>query len=400
MNKSVALVSVLVFLTGACIVITKPVRTDTTIYTKSFGLPSGSPPTPEITHYGFIFIRPNGNIEPSAAPIQRNGNTYTFTGNIYDPIVLERDNIVLDGAGYTLRGNETGTPIREIQPEPGRPRAWVGMDNGVGVNITAANVMVKNIHIDNWVAGILGAWDNNDIAANSITNCQYGMKIYGEFYNIFGNYIANSTEVGVLDAGEGQITNNNFTGNKLGLLLSQSKSVSVHVVVENDMSNSEGDIHVQCSGTLAIYHNNFFNSGPGTVSVSRLYHPLSGNPLPLDAALDHGYPSGGNYWRDYEGTDANGDGIGDTPYNLTIVGWDNISYQDRYPLMSPINITNVPSESTLLSPRPTPSPSPSPTSSPEPKQDSGIPTEYQIAAVTMSMVVIVTLATAVLKRKK
>jgi len=35
------------------------------------------------------------------------------------------------------------------------------------------------------------------------------------------------------------------------------------------------------------------------------------------------YPSGGNCWSDYNGTDDNGDGIGDTPY---ITG----SFLDRY----------------------------------------------------------------------
>jgi len=43
--------------------------------------------------------------------IQRSGNVYTFTGDIVGSIVVFRNGIVIDGAGYTLQGNGTRTGI-------------------------------------------------------------------------------------------------------------------------------------------------------------------------------------------------------------------------------------------------------------------------------------------------
>jgi len=56
---------------------------------------------------------------------------------------------------------------------------------------------------------------------------------------------------------------------------------------------------------------------------------------------DNGYPSGGNYWSDYEGVDADGDGIGDTPYVIIpFFGEYDEDNMDRFPLMAPSSVVD------------------------------------------------------------
>ena len=53
-----------------------------------------------------IYIRADGSIDPPTANITNLNNiTYTFTDNIsYDSILVQRDDIIVDGANYTLQG--------------------------------------------------------------------------------------------------------------------------------------------------------------------------------------------------------------------------------------------------------------------------------------------------------
>ena len=53
-----------------------------------------------------IYIRNDGTIDPSTVLIQRAGNIYTFTRDLTNAtIIVQRDNIVIDGASHKLQGN-------------------------------------------------------------------------------------------------------------------------------------------------------------------------------------------------------------------------------------------------------------------------------------------------------
>ena len=145
-----------------------------------------------------VFIRADGSIEPSTtANITSSDNiTYTLTDNIYDSIVVQKDNIILDGAGYIVQGTATGS----------------------GIYLAGtSNVTIQNIEIRDFVDGIY-LWHCRDITVsrNNITeNNNRGINVYEDCNGtaMCGNNIVNNDRGIEIEDGMHMIYHNNFMGN-------------------------------------------------------------------------------------------------------------------------------------------------------------------------------------------
>ena len=266
--------------------------------------------------HGKIFIRSDGSVVPSTAPIKREGDVYVFTDDIINnSIVVEKSNVEIDGAGHKLHGlgilNGTGFDLKNVKGVTIKRVKISEFYWGVHMYLCSYCVLLKN-EMSNNAYGVSLSWSNNSIIArNQVMN------------NIGGGiYLVSSLNFSV--------EKNTVTFNSCyGIRLASSHNCTV---VENLVANNKGTcIYLVLSNNNIIYHNNFVNSTKAYVE-EKAYNNV----------WDQGYPSGGNYWSDYTGVDVKSgpcqnevcnDGIGDTPY---IIDENNV---DRYPLIKPREIS-------------------------------------------------------------
>lgn len=253
-----------------------------------------------------VYIRPDGSIDPDTAPILKEGETYTLTADITESIVIEKDNIVVDGAGYTVEG--TG-------------------DVGLGLS-HRHNVTVRNFRVVGFLIGVsLNSSDNNSIMFNEVRNNIYaGIHLYSSDHNRVVNNLVLYNEYGirVVNSSDCDLCWNNVTRNApVGIFLNSGPSViSNFILLENHISNNGVGLWFWNSSGNTVYHNDFFNN---SLQVS-LHNSYNNN-------WDNGFE--GNYWSDYRGSDKGNDAIGDEPYSI------DQSNQDNYPLMTPITEVRV-----------------------------------------------------------
>lgn len=241
-----------------------------------------------------------------------------------------------------IDGNRTGTVMHVIANntairgftirESGEkfdyePAIWCGVMVG-DYETPVVNTMIDNNSIkSNYIGVFLWFSLNSTVIDNNIENSTNGVWLANCIWNNIGNNTVSNNDVGIgaSYASQNFINSNTVASNKLvGLVVDDS---SLNTIDRNCIENNGFGISLSASTGNIIYHNNFMNN---TKQVDAT--PAYAN------VWDDDYPSGGNYWSNYNGTDVYSgsfqnetgpDGIGDTHH---VIDENNI---DRYPLMKP-----------------------------------------------------------------
>lgn len=246
---------------------------------------------------------------------------------------------------------------------------------GAGQVILAncTNVVVENQNISNGTEGVtLGHSSNNIIRNNNVSSHHYsGIRTYESDHNLieYNSALDNAKGVFLQSTANTSVFGNTFLNNEAGISLFSGRN---NTLIDNEARLNYNGVFVDVSQFNWITNNSISKNSVGISFDRSLHNMINSNTLSenlygvylsytdnmvyhnsfidntnqaIDSGFfgyntwDNGYPSGGNYWSDYSGTDLKmgprqdipgKDGIGDTPYNVSS------DSRDRYPLLYPM----------------------------------------------------------------
>jgi parallel beta-helix repeat protein len=244
---------------------------------------------------------------------------------------------------------------------------------GKAIGCDGYNILVRDNVITSSGAGIIVAYPQNTLINNTIINAEdYAILLNAYLITMKNNKIVGCEYgFGTVELLLSQLINdidatNTIDGKPIYYWINQSNANvpsdagyvalinSTNIVAENlDLRKNGQGVFVAYSNNCTVRDCNITENEKGIFILNSnntiLHHNnIINNSLQCEATSptlwDDGYPSGGNYWSNYNGTDqfsgayqneTGSDGIIDTPYSI------DANNQDNYPFPGPISLFDV-----------------------------------------------------------
>ena len=265
--------------------------------------------------------------------------TCTLSQDLSQGIIIDSDNITLDGNGHTITGNNAG--------------------NGVYL-FGNTGVTIKNVNVQYFATGIyFDSSNNNTLTGNTASNNHHdGIHLYGTNNNTLTGNTASTNRWNGIDLCCGNSFNNTLTGNTTnfnsygGIYLAYSPSGG-NTLTGNTASNNGLGIYLQySSGNNTLTGNTASDNEIGVILLSSNNNQIYKNNLISnftqasvqvsgDNVFNLATPIGGNYWSNFdtpaEGcNDINNDSFCDAPYVFS-GGQDNLPWTTENGWLAPSN---------------------------------------------------------------
>ncbi len=229
-----------------------------------------------------------------------------------------RKTTIIDGnmTGHVIAVDHNNVTITGFKIKGSNPSRVSDVYSGIRLDhVTNCNV-TGNFLTNNSAGVILAYSDHNTIARNDIDDNWAAITLTWDCNHnaIIGNNLTGSEEIGLYinmsqynKISENYITNNSYLG------ISVEENSHNNSIIRNNIIENDCGIRILNSIENRIYHNNFMNNSQQICNGSGYIN-----------FWDNGCE--GNYWRNYNGTDLDDDGIGDTQ-----LPWEDV---DQYPLIN------------------------------------------------------------------
>ncbi len=252
---------------------------------------------PVLTAYGISLYQSNGNTV--------RGNTLQnnrFAG-LY--VWLSSHNEVVNNQ---LLANDSGIIV--AASDDNNVHGNVAFANPVGIELKAGsmgNDVANNVitHENTKYGIVLDQAVGNSVEANSITDAETGIRLAekGNGNTVVSNTIVKAAYGISITGSNNDISRNLISQNTRGILFPETYgkvTVRGNSIHDNVFSDNSNHIYLNNdSEATQIYGNTFFGGG------TSLVEDYGNNTWTVNGV--------GNYWGDYQGADADGDGIGDEP---------------------------------------------------------------------------------------